>query len=199
MGANIGQAKIISSRQVQDCLALISNHRQQARDRVMFLLSVRAGLRAGEIAQLTWSMVSNPDGTIGDEIRVHRSIAKKGSGRTIPLATDLRASLVALKAERGERAKPDWEVVHSERGRRLSPNVVSQWFLALYKRAGLEGCSSHSGRRTFITNCARRISTVGGSLKDVQSMAGHRSLVSTSCYIVENADAKRQVVNIIGK
>jgi len=199
MGAKIGQAKIVSARNIQDCLALISNHRQPKRDRTMFLLSVRAGLRAGEIAQLQWSMVSNPDGTIGDEIHIHRSIAKKGSGRSIPLATDLRAALIALKAERGELARPGWEVTHSERGRRLSPNVVSQWFLALYKRAGLEGCSSHSGRRTFITNCARKISTVGGSLRDVQSMAGHRSLASTSCYIVENENAKKLIVNVIGR
>jgi len=199
MGANIGQAKIVTSRNIQDCLALIGNHRQQARDRVMFLLSVRAGLRAAEIARVNWSMVSNPDGTIGDEIRVHRSIAKKGSGRSVPLALDLRAALIALKDERGDRARSDWEVIHSERGRRLSPNVVSQWFLALYKRAGLEGCSSHSGRRTFITNCARKISTVGGSLRDVQSMAGHRSLASTSVYIVENENAKKLIVNVIGK
>jgi integrase/recombinase XerD len=59
------------------------------------------------------------------------------------------------------------------------------------------GCSSHSGRRTFITNAARKISTVGGSLRDVQALAGHSSLAVTQRYIDGDAEARKKIVEII--
>lgn len=40
----------------------------------------------------------------------------------------------------------------------------------------MEGCSSHSGRRTFITNAAKMISQAGGTINDVRQLAGHSSL-----------------------
>jgi integrase/recombinase XerD len=52
-------------------------------------------------------------------------------------------------------------------------------FQRWYGDLGFVGCSSHSGRRTLITNVARKISTVGGSLKDVQQLAGHANLQTT--------------------
>jgi integrase len=68
-----------------------------------------------------------------------------------------------------------------------------QW----YRKIGFVGCSSHSGRRSFITQAARKVSLVGGSLRDVQALAGHASLTSTSRYIAMDAEAQRKLVNII--
>jgi len=59
------------------------------------------------------------------------------------------------------------------------------------------GCSSHSGRRTFITRAARKIVEAGGSLRDVQQLAGHASLATTQRYIEGDTDAKRRVVAMI--
>lgn len=72
-------------------------------------------------------------------------------------------------------------------------NLFAQW----YRAAGLQGCSSHSGRRTFITNAARTISTVGGSLRDVQMLAGHRALSTTQRYIEADVDAQKRVVDLV--
>jgi integrase len=118
-----------------------------------------------------------------------------GSGREIPLNKDLRSALVALHNSR----KPNTTdfVIYSERGTGLSANVIAQWFLSLYRKLGYVGCSSHSGRRTFITTAARQIGTVGGSLRDVQQMAGHQSLQMTAAYIEGSTDAKRRLVNQI--
>ena len=66
-----------------------------------------------------------------------------------------------------------------------------------YKDLNLIGCSSHSGRRTFITNCSRKITTVGGSLRDVQYLAGHSSLSTTQRYIEGNSMSKMKVVDMI--
>ena len=75
--------------------------------------------------------------------------------------------------------------------------AIVNWFARLYRKAGLEGCSSHSGRRTFITNAARLVHKVGGSLRDVQQLAGHSSISMTQRYIEGHTPAKRALVNLI--
>jgi integrase/recombinase XerD len=79
----------------------------------------------------------------------------------------------------------------------MRPGSVVNWFRQLYREIGLKGCSSHSGRRTFITNAARLVFRTGGSLRDVQQLAGHRSIEQTQAYIDASARAKRRVIDLI--
>jgi integrase/recombinase XerC len=88
-------------------------------------------------------------------------------------------------------------VIHSERDQGLSAASVVVWFFRLYSGLGMVGCSSHSGRRSFITRAARKISEVGGSLRDIQQLAGHASLGTTARYIEADAEAQRKVVALI--
>jgi integrase/recombinase XerD len=88
-------------------------------------------------------------------------------------------------------------VITTERAERTSAAAIVNLFAHWYRAAGLQGCSSHSGRRTFITNAARTISTVGGSLRDVQMLAGHRALSTTKRYIEADVDAQRRVVDLL--
>ena len=83
------------------------------------------------------------------------------------------------------------------RGEGGGATSVTVWFHRLYATLGLVGCSSHSGRRTFITRAARKIVEAGGSLRDVQELAGHTSLATTQLYMQGTADAKRRVVAMI--
>jgi integrase/recombinase XerD len=110
---------------------------------------------------------------------------------------DLKTALKTLHRERGERVCPDLPIIHSERDRGLSPAAVAVWFHRLYSGLGMIGCSSHSGRRTFITRAARKIGEVGGSLRDVQQLAGHASLGTTARYIEGDQEAQRKVVALI--
>jgi integrase/recombinase XerD len=188
------QAKILTRQQVVLALRRARRGRYPRRDRVMILLSVRAGLRAGEIAKLTWSMVLDADRRIADRIELHDSAAKKGSGRTIPLRRDLRRALQQLRRETGA----EGAVIRSERGGKgMRPSSIVNWFRRLYRELGLKGCSSHSGRRTFITNAARLVFKAGGSLRDVQQLAGHRSIDQTQAYIDGSARAKRRLVALL--
>ncbi len=107
------------------------------------------------------------------------------------------AALEALQVHRGDLATPDRRVIYSERGTGMSANSVTVWFHRLYDGLGMEGCSSHSGRRTFVTKAAHKIVEAGGSLRDVQQLAGHTSLATTQRYIEGSSDAKRKVIQMI--
>src|SRR5436190_6740277 len=189
------QAKTLTRQQVRVALRRTRRGRNPERDRVMILLSVKAGLRAGEIAKLTWPMVLDADGRLGHRIELHDNAAKKGSGRAIPLHPELRRNLLILRRQTGD----EGAVIRSERAgqRGMRPSSVVNWFRRLYRELGLSGCSSHSGRRTFITNAARLVFKAGGSLCDVQQLAGHRSIDQTQAYIDGSARAKRRLIELI--
>jgi integrase len=102
-------------------------------------------------------------------------------------------------AERATRnaAEPGERIVHSERSDLgMSPGAVQVWFHRLYESLGFAGASSHSGRRTFVTRCAKNIIAAGGSLRDMQELAGHASLQTTQRYIQGDTDGKRRVVDL---
>jgi integrase/recombinase XerC len=192
------QAKILTEKQVRAVLAELDTRRYPIRDRVMFLLSIKAGLRAKEIASITWAMVTDAEGEIAAVIALENRASKgKGGGRHIPIHPDLKTALIQLHRRRGEKARPDFPIIHSERDRGLSAAAVVVWFHRLYAGLGMVGCSSHSGRRSFITRAARKISEVGGSLRDIQALAGHASLGTTARYIEADAEAQRKVVALI--
>lgn len=192
------QAKVLSPLALSRMLSRVSKGTFPHRDRVIVLLSVRAGLRAGEIAGLTWSMVLNDRGRVGDSLSIASSIAKKGSGRRVPIHPELKRALIQLKRDGLSRdGLPDCPIIVSARGGPMRANSVVNWFVALFREMGLTGCSSHSGRRTFITRAARQAHRAGASLRDVQLLAGHRSIETTQAYIDGDADAQHRLVGLL--
>jgi integrase len=182
------QAKVLSERQIVAMLASVDGDR----DKVMILCSVRLGLRAKEIACLRWSMLTDPQGQLVDLLALPNSASKgRNGGREIPLPRDVRAALAAMYGE--GRPQDQWVVLNT-RQQPLGANGVAVWFGRLYKSLGFEGCSSHSGRRTAITAWARGITAAGGSLRDVQHLAGHVSLDMTSRYVERSPDAIRRLL-----
>jgi integrase/recombinase XerD len=184
------QAKVITPPMLKRMLRHVSRSSFPARDRVMILLSLKAGLRACEIAGLDWSMVLDAQSRVSDTIHVRDLIAKKRRGRRIPMHRDLRQALETLAST----VEPVGPVIRSYRGGHLQANSVVNWFVALYQELGFEGCSSHSGRRSFITVAARNIHRSGCSLRDVQLLAGHRSIETTERYIDGDTYGQRRLV-----
>ena len=192
------QVKIVSPTQERAILGYLATTRYAARDRVMFLLSIKAGLRAKEMASLTWAMVTDAAGQVAEVMHVPNHVSKgKTGGRTIPLHPDLQAALGTLRTGRGAMATLERLILFSERGGGWSPATVRLWFHRLYMSLHVDGCSSHSGRRTFLTRAARKVSQVGGSLRDVQELAGHTSLAMTQRYIEGDTEAKRKLVALL--
>jgi integrase len=191
------QAKILSKPQAEAVLSYLASTRYPVRNRVIFLLSLKAGLRAKEIASLTWAMITDAEGNLSDAIHLTDIASKGRGGRVVPLNKELKATLLALKAEADNAVRPSPYVITSERDEKTSSYAIVNKFAFWYRALGFNGASSHSGRRTFITNAARRISTVGGSLRDVQLLAGHSALGTTQRYIEADGMAQRRVVDMI--
>ena len=198
MAGNVRKhARDLTPKDVQRLLDHVASEgRNQTRNRLMVLLSVYSGLRASEIANLRWRMVLDQEGDVSDVLTLENSAAKKLSGRLIPLKAEVRHSLIDYLAEIGK-IDPNGYILMSQQGGRLQPQSIINWFRSVYSQIGLEGASSHSGRRYFVTIAARKIFEAGGSLRDVQDLAGHRSIATTQLYIARNSEAQRKVVDLI--
>lgn len=194
------QAKVLSRQQVDVMFSHVGSGRNGLRNQVIFLLSVRAGLRAKEIANLKWSMVIGSDGELADYIHLTDDASKGKSGRIIPINKALKSALGVLFSQANGNSRcpiEDMFVIQTERASQTSAQAVVNLFQKWYRNIGFVGCSSHSGRRTFITNVAKKISTVGGSLRDVQFLAGHSSLQTTQRYIEGDSEARKRVVDLV--
>lgn len=188
-------AKTVLPAEVDLLLQYAEKRRYPERNRVIVLLSFKAGLRACEIAGLKWEMVLGSDGAVGDQIVLSQGITKGGRGRTIPMHDRLQGALAVLHQSQGEPI--NGHVLRSERQGRLNTQSVVNWFASAYRDLGLAGCSSHSGRRTFITTSARVLAKTGGSLRDIQELAGHRALTTTERYIEGDRAAQRRLIELL--
>ena len=198
------QAKVLSKAQITITLLYLDGKINAQRNKVIFLLSVKGGLRAKEIAHLKWRCLLSADGTIGDVIALDNRYTKGSSGRIIPINRDLRVALEEWldefqKCYRIDDIQPleGWNVITTSRSYQTTAQVIVNTMRDWYAELGFVGASSHSGRRTFITNAAKQVFKAGGSLRDVQELAGHKSISMTQRYIEGDSEAKRRLVNLI--
>lgn len=187
------QARTVTNTQLTKALEACQALRHPLRNTIIVLLSFKAGLRAGEIAQLQWKMLLNAQGQIANTLYLPGSITKYGRARRIPLHPELKKQLHKL----GRNTELSGPVIVSERGCAMTAKSIVNWFHNLYRLAELQGCSSHSGRRTFVTQAARLVHKSGGSLRDVQLLAGHQSIVTTQRYIDGDSDAQHRLIKLL--
>ena len=194
------QSKTLNKSQIEMMRTYLRSKRNGLRNETIFLLSVKGGLRSKEISQLSWKEVCDSDGKVSDHISLTNRSSKGHSGRIIPLHKEVRNNLIELldihKRYYGFDINNSF-VVRTERSPFTSSQSIVNMFQSWYKRLGLLGCSSHSGRRTFITETSKKISLVGGSLRDIQMMVGHSSLQTTQRYIESDSESQRKVVDLL--
>ena len=195
------QSKILTDKQIKMMMNFLSATRMSTRNQVIFLLSCKGGLRSKEISQVEWNMILDPEGNMGDTINLIDRVSKGNSGRVIPLNSELKDKLLKLyEIEKVSNRHFDIntsKIIRTERSQSTSPQSIVNLFSRWYSDMGFIGCSSHSGRRTFITNLSKKISVVGGTLRDVQSLVGHKNLQTTQRYIEVDTDCQRELVNLI--
>jgi integrase/recombinase XerD len=187
-------AKSLTPAELERVLRYTATKANAQRNRAMLMLTVGAGLRVGEVAGLTLGDVLDTDGAVRGEIFMSADRVKHNHARTIYLNTRLQQELAAYIATRSNKSA-HLPLFPTHRGPRcaFSPNTLSQHFHYVYKRAGVTGASSHSGRKTFLTSLASQ----GVSVFVLASLAGHKSIATTQRYITVNDDVKRRAVELV--
>ena len=175
---NEGQALALNEEQDNQMINHLEGTRHPVRDTAIFALTRYAGMRIGSVAQLTLSDVCNDDGSLKEVVILRRSITKGKKTISAYLShPKLRESLQNWLNTRRP-SKSEFLFV-SQKGCAFSPNSMAQLMLRHYKQAGLEGCSSHSGRRTLLSHLLKN----GLDIVAVSKIAGHSSINTTQCYI----------------
>lgn len=188
----MAQAKTLTPAEFDQALAYIQTRKFALRDRTLFLISHWSGMRVGEIASLKVGDILNADGTVKAEIRLSPDQTKGRHARTVYLPMKLQTAIAEFIKCRCINSV-DEPVFFTANGIGFSANSLCQLFFWLYRNAGVEGASSHSGRRSFITSLASK----GISVRVLASMAGHRSISTTMSYIDASDDMKRAAVELI--
>ena len=188
----MAQAKVVTQVELDQVLRYLSAKRYAKRDRCLILTSFWSGMRVGEIAQLKMRDVANEDGTIKSEIRLSASQTKGNIARVVFIPNKLKTEIADYLTTRALK-NPEIPLFHTDDRLGFTPNSLCQWFFWTYKRAGISGASSHSGRKTFLTSLANR----GISIHILASLAGHKSIAVTHRYLIANDDMKRNAVELI--
>lgn len=188
------QAKTLEEKELRRVLDYVATRPHAARNRAMIVMTFYGGLRVGEIAQLRQSDVFDDDGYVRKEVRLDSERVKNKHARTVFLPEKLRKELAFYSGVLKERAAhlPLFPTQKSPQ-RGFTPNTAAQHLATVYKRAGIDGASSHSGRRTYIT----RLASKGVGVRVLASLAGHKSISTTQRYIDVNDEMKRAAVELI--
>ena len=190
----MAQAKTLTTVEIDRLLTHISTRKYAARNRSMMLLTHLAGLRIGEVACLRWSDVTTTDGEIKDEIRLLPDMTKGRHARTVFVNIKLREELQTYAAlvKCVDRSYPFFASQKSVKAG-FSANSLAQTFALLYEGAGLEGASSHSGRRTFLTTLANK----GTAIHILKMLGGHRSISTTAAYLYSSPSQLKAAVELV--
>jgi len=186
------QAKTLTQAELRRVLDYVATRPQAARNRAILMIGYLSGMRVGEIAALKIEDVIGLDGKIKTEIHLRANQTKGSEGRTVVVSEKLQKELTAYAKTLELTDRNAAFFPTQKRNSGFSANTLAQHLMYIYKRAGFSDCSSHSARRTFITNMAAK----GVSVRVLMSLAGHKNISTTQAYIDVNDDMKRKAVEL---
>lgn len=188
------KAKTLNQQEIRRVLDHISTRKHAVRNRAILQTSFLSGMRVGEIASLKYRDVVDGEGNIKNQILLTADMTKGSEARIVFINEKLRKELqVYAKTYKPADSSQKFFYSQKKTSDGFSSNTLTQYFHYLYRNAGIEGASSHSGRRSFITSIASK----GVSVRVLMSLAGHKHLGTTQKYIDVNDDLLRSAVELI--
>ncbi len=191
----MAQARALGAAEMEQVLEHVNAGRHAHRNRCFILLTHLAGLRVGEVASLRWLDVMTADGQIKDEVRLLPEMTKGKHARTVFISTRLRQELQQY-ADIYRRAAPlDCPLFYSQKGMRsgFTANSLTQTIAKLYRGAGLDGATSHSGRTHILS---RILANKGTAIHLLRTLAGHRSISTTATYLYSSPTQLKAAVEL---
>lgn len=188
------QAKTVNAVELRRILDYVATRKHSLRNRALVTISMYSGMRVGEISSLRYCDVIDETGTVRNEIRLLAENTKTKDARTVFVSDKLRKELQQY-ANVYKPKDTNTKFFYSQKtdSDGFSANTLTQFFHYLYRRAGFNHCSSHSGRRTFATEIANK----GVSIRVLQRLLGHKNIQTTAIYVDANDDMLRKAVNLV--
>ena len=180
-----GRAKILTQSELQ---LLFSSGLTNHRNRTLFAVMLYTACRVTEAVTMMTKDVYDSKGRVRDQLIIRKSHTKgKLATRTIPIIQELHVFLAHYKPSRDTGylfpGQTHRDYLHSD---------SAQWLLRqACKRIGLEGVSSHSFRRTALTQMSR----AGIPLRTIQEISGHRTLDELYKYLEVTPEEVRGAVS----
>jgi integrase/recombinase XerD len=186
------QAKTLNERELQRLLDFVKTTKCAARNRTILLLTHLAGMRIGEVAAVRVCDVLATDGTVRDEINLSAAQTKGNRSRSVLLNERMQVEIAAyvrlLRLRDTKQA-----LFATQRSAAFTANSLTQVINGIYRNAGFDGASSHSGRRGFLTNLAEK----GVSVRVMMALAGHANMATTQRYIDLRPGVLRNAVELV--
>ena len=189
----MGKAKTLSTAELRRVMDYLATRAHAARNKTMLLMTHLGGMRVGEVAGLRYGDVLNSDGTIRTEINLAAEQTKGLHSRTVFVSSKLRKELASYVGAYPVIAL-DRALFYTQKNpkRGFTANTLTQHFLQLYRSVGIDGASSHSGRRSFAT----ALSSKGVGVRVLMRAMGHRNISTTIGYIDASDDMLRRAVDL---
>lgn len=181
-------ARPLSEHDVERLLHLCAKTRYPLRNKIIVLLTFDAGLKIGEISRLARGDMMK-DGLWINQLR----ISHKRQSRLVPMTNRLFS--LCLEMVRIMPGTPDSPLILSERrddsNAPMRSDSIAYFLYRLFAKAGLDGASSHSGRKSFVIHALNLASLVPGvTAQDVQSVSGLAAMSQLARYLPSNGDIK---------
>ena len=188
------EAPVLNEKQYKSLLNATKMTRYADRNRMMVVLSYGVGLRACEIAAITVGDILDSENSVRETAIIAVPQTKGSKSLSLDLSDSGRKEIAKyIKAHRELLLSRKSTLLRSQKGGKMVSHTVQMVLKDLYKKIGLDTCSSHSGRRTFITNLSEK----GVSTRVIQELARHSSLAVTQQYIDVSVDKLRNAVNLV--
>jgi integrase/recombinase XerD len=183
----VGQARILSSKEIGGLFKVLLT----ARDKVLFAVGVYTGLRVGEIVSLRANQLFTESGNVRHVLKVKRLKKKNTVFNDIPIHPKLKKALADYHSDQelGAWLFPSGASATGHLTRAQAHNILT----AAFETLGLEDASTHSMRRTCLTNMSR----AGVPLRTIQEISGHASLSDLQAYLAVDPDDKRRAINLL--
>ena len=187
------QAKVLNEKELKKVIDFIdATDRHAERNRTMLLLTHYCGMRVKEIANLKVLDVVGKDGNIVDVIYLAEEQTKGNDSRRVFVSKKAKALLKRYLNANLSVIQSDYLFV-TQKSKQFTPNTLTQLLKRLYEQVGINGASSHSGRRSFIT----KLATNGINVRVIAELASHKSIQTTQRYIDINDNLCTNAVEVI--